>query len=143
RVDGLDDAALERDRVRARLDVVERLDEDRLGQHRGRRGPVARGVAGLDGDFLEQLDGGVLEVVGELDLLGHRDAVFRDERRAPLPLDGDIVAAGAEGDLDDAGESRLNSTNLLAISASPSEPIRSSPSFPAAAGSPAFFRRGT
>src|SRR6185503_10768807 len=104
RVDGLDDAALERDRVRARLDVVERLDEDRLGQHRGRRGPVARGVAGLDGDFLEQLDGGVLEVVGELDLLGHRDAVLRDERRAPLPLDGDVVAAGAEGDLDDVGE---------------------------------------
>ena len=87
-----------------RPDVVEGFDEGRFRQHGGRGRPVARGVAGLDGDFLEQLDGGILEVIGELDLPGHRDAVLGDERRPPLSFDGDVVAAGAEGDLDDMGE---------------------------------------
>ena len=40
----------------------------------------------------------------ELDLLGDRDAVLGDRRRAELLLDDDVAALGAERDLDRVGQ---------------------------------------
>ena len=44
------------------------------------------------------------KLVLELDLLGDRDAVLGDRRRAEALLDDDVAALGAERDLDRVGE---------------------------------------
>jgi len=51
-VDGLVDAALDRDRIGTGGDVLEALVEDGLGEHRRGGGAVARDVVRLRGDFL-------------------------------------------------------------------------------------------
>ena len=66
------------------------LAEDRLRQHRRRGGAVTGHVRGLAGDLLHQLGAQVLEVVLELDLLGHRDAVVGHGRRAELAAQGHV-----------------------------------------------------
>ncbi len=105
RLDGLVDAPLELHRVRTRGDVLEPFTKDRLRQHGGGGGAVAGQIGGLGGDLLDHLGAHVLDRVGELDLLGHRDAVLGHGRGAELLVDHDVAPLGAEGHLDRLGES--------------------------------------
>ncbi len=82
----------------------EALGVDRLGEHRRGGGAVAGLVARLRGDLAHHLGAHVLELAGELDLLGDRDAVLGDDGRAPALLDDDVAALGAERDLHGVGE---------------------------------------
>jgi hypothetical protein len=104
RGDGDVDAALEVHRVHAGGDRLRALAHDRLGEHGRGRGAVAGDVVGLRGDFAHHLGAHVLELVGELDLLGDGDAVLGDARRAEGLVDDDVAALGAERDLDRVGE---------------------------------------
>jgi hypothetical protein len=61
-------------------------------------------VVGLLGDLLDQLGADLLVGVLQLDLLGDRDTVVGDRGGAPLLLQDDVAALGAEGDLDRVGE---------------------------------------
>src|SRR5207245_197191 len=98
------DAALHQHRIGACRQVAQTLGHDRLGDD-GRRGrAVASDVVGLGRRLLEHLGAHVLEVVLELDLLGHRDAVVGDGRRAPLLVDGHVAAARTECDPHRVGE---------------------------------------
>jgi hypothetical protein len=67
-VDGLLDAALERQRVGAGGDVLQALADDRLGEHGRGRGAVAGDVVGRRGDLADELRALVLEDVLDLDL---------------------------------------------------------------------------
>src|SRR5690606_2626285 len=60
------------------------------------RRAVAGHVGGLGSDLLHHLRAHVLELVLELDLLRHRDAVFRDRRGAERALEHDVAALRAE-----------------------------------------------
>jgi hypothetical protein len=90
------DATLDRERVRARGDVAQTLADDRLREDRRGRRAVAGDVVRLGRDFLDQLRAHVLERVGELDLLGDRDAVVGDRRRAEFLVEDDVASLGAE-----------------------------------------------
>src|SRR5262249_54157531 len=85
-----------------------------FGQDCGRGGPVARGVGGLGGRFLDELRAHVLVGVGELDLLGDRDAVFGDRRAAPALIDHRIAAPGAQRGPHRPGQFRYPAGQLLA-----------------------------
>src|SRR6185295_4279834 len=98
------DAALEIHRVHAGGDVLHALAHDRLGEHGRRGGAVAGNIGSLGGDFLHELRAHVLELVLELDLLRHRDAVLGDGRRAVGALEHHVAASRAEGDLHRVGE---------------------------------------
>ena len=103
-LDGLLDAALERERVGAGRDVLQTLANDRLGEHgRGRRA-VTGDVVGRRGDLADELRALVLEDVLDLDLTGDRDAVVGDRRGAELLVEHDVAALGAERDLDRVGD---------------------------------------
>ena len=83
--DGLDahvDAAPQIHRVHARGDRLDAFAHDRSGEHSRRCGAVAGGIAGLGRDLLDQLRAHILELVGELDLLGDGHAILGDARRA-------------------------------------------------------------
>ena len=82
RGDGLVDAALEVHRVHAGGHVLHAFAHDGLGQHGGGGGAVTGVVAGLGSDFLDHLRAHVLELVLQLDFLGHGHAVLGD-RGAP------------------------------------------------------------
>ena len=58
----------------------------------------------LRGDFAHHLRAHVLELVGELDVLGDGHAVLGDARGAEGLLEHDVAALGAEGHLDRVGE---------------------------------------
>ena len=98
-LDGLVDAALDLHRVVSGGDELGAFAVDRLGEHGRGGGAVAGDVARLRGDFTDHLGAHVLEVVLELDLLGDRDAVLGDGRRAEALLDDDVATLGAERDL--------------------------------------------
>ena len=101
---GLVDAALDVHRVVTGFDEQEALRVDRLREHgRGRRA-VAGLVARLARDLAHHLGADVLELVGELDLLGDGDAVLGHDRRAEALLDDDVAALRAERDLHGVGE---------------------------------------
>ena len=105
--DGLDrevDAALQVHRVHAGGDRLGALADDRLGQHGRGGGAVAGQVAGLRGDLAHHLRAHVLELVGELDLLGDGDAVLGDARRAERLVEHDVAALRAQRHLDRIGE---------------------------------------
>src|SRR5713101_1102393 len=72
----LGDAALDADGVGARRDVLQAFAIDRFGQHSGGGGAIARGVAGLAGDFADHLRAHVFKGVFEFDLFGDGDAVL-------------------------------------------------------------------
>src|SRR6185436_12180254 len=55
-------------------------------------------------DFLHHLRAHVLELVRELDLFRHRDAVLGDGRRSPRALEHHVAASRAERDLHGVGE---------------------------------------
>ena len=104
RLDGRLDAVLEAHRVGAGGHGAQALVDHGLGQHGGGGGAVTGDVVGLGGDLLGQLGAEVLERVVELDLAGDGDAVVGDGRGAPLLVEHDVAAPGAEGDLDGVGE---------------------------------------
>ena len=112
--DGLVDAALQGHRVRAGGQGLEPLLEDRLGEHGGGGGAVARGVGGLAGGLLDELGAHVLVGVGQLDLLGDGDAVLGDRRAAPALVDHRVAAAGAERAPHGLGQLRHAARQLLA-----------------------------
>ena len=94
------DAALQVHRVHAGGDQLEALAHDRCGQDRRGRRAVAGAVVGLGGDFAHHLRAHVLELVLELDFLGHGDAVLGDARRAVGLVENDVAALGTERHLD-------------------------------------------
>ncbi len=96
--------SLEQHGVGAGGDVAHPLVDDRLGQHGGGGGAVAGHVVGLGRGFLQELGAHVGEVVFELDLLGHGDAVVGDGRGAELLVEGDVAALRPERGLDGVGE---------------------------------------
>src|ERR1700719_2151974 len=78
--------------------------EDGLGEHGRGGGAVAGHVGGLGRDLLHHLRAHVLELVLQLDLLGHRHSVLRDGGGAERLLDHHVAALGPEGDLHRVGE---------------------------------------
>src|SRR5690606_10595047 len=102
--DGLVDAALEVHRVDAGGHVLHAFDDDGLGQHGGGGGAVTGVVAGLGGDFLDELGAHVLELVLQFDFLGDRHTVLGHGRRAERALEHDVAALGAQGGLDGVGQ---------------------------------------
>ena len=98
------DAALERDRVGAGRDTAQALVDHGLGQHGRGRGAVTGDVVGLGRDLLGELRAEVLVRVLELDLAGDGHAVVGDGGGAPLLVDDDVAALGAERHLDGVGE---------------------------------------
>src|SRR6266568_2091690 len=105
--DGLDrevDAALQIHRVHARSNCLRAFAHDRLREDGRCGGAVAGLVARLGGDLLDHLRAHVLELVGELDLLGDGDAVLGDARRAERFVEDDVAALGTERHLDRIGE---------------------------------------
>ena len=98
------DAAPQQHRVGALVERAHALAHERLGEQRRGRRPVAGEVGGLVGDLAHELRAHVLELVGELDLAGDRDAVVGDRRRAGEALEDDVAALGAERDLDRVGQ---------------------------------------
>ncbi len=83
--DGLDghvEAALEIHRVHAGGHSLGALADDRLGEDRRGRRAVAGVIVLTRGDLTDHLRAHVLELVGELDLLGDGDAVLGDAGRA-------------------------------------------------------------
>ena len=118
-LDRLLDAALDLHRVGARHDVLGALTIDRLREHGGRRGAVARRVRRLARHLADHLRAHVLERVLEVDLLGDGDAVLGDRGRSELLVEDDVAPLGAErdlhrvGELVDAAENRL--PRLLAV----------------------------
>ncbi len=103
-LDGLLDAALQTERVGACRDVAQTLANERLGQHGGGGGAVARDVVGLLGDFLDQLSADLLVRVLQLDLLGDGHAIVGDRGGAPLLLQDDVAALGTQRHLYRVGE---------------------------------------
>ena len=77
---------------------------DGFGEHGGGGGAVAGDVAGLAGDFADQLGAHVFIGALEFDLLGDGDAVLGDGRGAELLVEDDVAAGRSEGGLDGAGE---------------------------------------
>src|SRR5690606_33787452 len=74
-LDGLLDAALQRDRVGTGGNVTQTLLHEGLGEHRGGGGAVTRDVVGLLGNFLDELGPDLLPRVLKLDLLRYRNTV--------------------------------------------------------------------
>ena len=104
RGDGGLDAPLEVHRGGAGGDVAQALADHRLGQHGRGGGAVTGDVVGLGGDLLGELGAEVLVRVVELDLAGDGHAVVGDRGRAPLLVEDDVAALGAERHLDGVGE---------------------------------------
>src|SRR5699024_6582936 len=97
---GLVDAALEVHRVHAGGDRLHAFANERLRQHGGGGGAVTGDVGRLGSGFLDDLRAQVLELVGQLDFLGHGHAVLGDGGSAEALLEHDIAALGTESDLD-------------------------------------------
>src|SRR5262249_36259346 len=74
------DAALDADRVCAGGDVLQAFAINRFGEDSGGGGAIARGVAGLAGDFANHLGAHIFIGIFQFDFLGHGDAVFGDGR---------------------------------------------------------------
>jgi hypothetical protein len=103
-LDGLVDAALDEDRVRAGGDEAETFAVDGFAEDGRGRGAVTGLVGGAGGDFAHHLGAHVLVGIVELDLLGDGDAVLGDLGGAELLVDHHVPALGTEGDLDGTGE---------------------------------------
>ena len=97
-------AALQVHRVHAGGNGLGTLAHDRLGEHGRGGGPVTSQVVGLAGDFAHHLRAHVLELVGQLDLLGDRHTVLGDARCAEALVEDDVAALGAQRDFYGVGE---------------------------------------
>src|SRR5213596_2299284 len=114
RLDRLVDPALERHRVVAGDHHLQALGEDGACEHGGRRRPVARHVGGLGGDLLHHLRSHVLELVFQLDLLRHRDAVLGHGGSAERLVEHHVAAAGPERHRHRIGQDVHAAEDLLA-----------------------------
>src|SRR5207249_1677936 len=94
--DGFGNAALERSRIRACGDILQAFAIDGFGQHGGGGGAVACDVAGLAGDFADELSAHVFIRVFELDFLGDSYAVLGDGRAAEFFVENDVASAWSE-----------------------------------------------
>ena len=101
---GLLDAALEAHRVGPGGHVAQALADQGLGEDGGGGGAVTGDLVGLLGHLLDQLGPDLLPRVLELDLVGDGHAVVRDGGRAPLLLENDVAALGAQRHPDGVGE---------------------------------------
>ena len=81
-----------------RGDHLGALADNRLRKHGGGGGAVTGDVGGLRSNLAHHLGAHVLELVGKLDFLGHRDAVLRDGRCAKALLDHYVAALGTQRD---------------------------------------------
>ena len=90
------DALLERHGVGAGGHVAQALADHGPGEDGGGGGAVTGDVVGLLGHFLDQLGADALVGVLELDLLGDGHAVVGDRGCAPLLVEDDVAALGAE-----------------------------------------------
>ncbi len=99
-LDGRVHAALQHGRVGAGCDVAQALADHGLGQDGRGGGAVTGDVVGLGGHLLDELGTHVLVGVLQLDLASDGDAVLGDGGGAPLLLEHDVAALGAEGHLD-------------------------------------------
>jgi hypothetical protein len=70
--------------------------------------------AGPAGDLTDHLGAHVLELVGQLDLLGDGDAVLSNPGRAIALVEHDVAPLGAERDLDRVGEQVDTAQHLVA-----------------------------
>src|SRR5690606_19998862 len=104
RLDALVDAALDLHRVVPGGNHAGAFAEDRLSEHGGRGRAVARDVVRLRGDLTHHLRAHVLELVGELDLLGDAHAVLGDAGSAEALVEEHVAALGTERDLDGVRE---------------------------------------
>ena len=102
--DGLVDPALDFHRVRTGGDVLRAFAIDGLRQHGGGGGAVTGRIAGLAGDFTDELGAHVLVRVLELDFLGHGHAVLGDRRGAELLVENRVAALRTECCLHGVGE---------------------------------------
>src|SRR5208283_1292281 len=103
-LDGLGDTALDADGIGTRGDKFQAFAIDGLGEDGGGGGAIARGVAGLAGDFTNHLGAHVFISVLEFDFLGDGHAVLGDGGGAEFFVEHDVAALGAEGGGDGAGE---------------------------------------
>src|SRR3954468_19523209 len=97
------DAALERERVGPRGDVLQAVADDGLRQDGRGGGAVTGHVVGGGGHLAHQLGALVLEDVLDLDLARDGHAVVRNGRGAELLVEDYVAALGAERDLDCVG----------------------------------------
>ncbi len=78
--------------------------DHRPRQDSGRGGSIACHVVGLLGNFLDQFGADALVGVLKIDFLGDGDAVVGDRGGAPLLVEHDVSALGAQGDADCVGQ---------------------------------------
>ena len=104
RLDSGVDAPLEAARRGPGRDIAQAFLDHRLGENGRGGGAITGDVIGLGGHLLGELGAEVLIGVFELDLARDGHAIIGDGRRAPLLVDDDIAALGAERHLDGIGE---------------------------------------
>ncbi len=119
------DAAPEVHRVHPGGHGLRALADDGLGQHGRGGGAVAGLVVGLRGHLAHHLRAHVLELVGELDLLGDRHAVLGDPRRAEALVEHDVAALRTEGDLHRVGQDIDAAQHALARAGAELDVLRS------------------
>src|SRR5699024_9600224 len=93
---GLVDAALEVHGVHAGGDRLVAFAQHGVGQNGSGGGAVTGGVGSLGSDFLDHLGTHVLELVFELDFLGHGHAVLGHGRGTETLFEYDVAALGAQ-----------------------------------------------
>src|SRR6266705_2643921 len=98
------DAPLQVHRVHAGSDKLHALLHDRLSEDGCRRRAVAGDIGSFGCDFLHHLRAHVLELVLQLDFLGHRHAVLGYRGCAIGAIEDHVAALGAEGHPDRIGE---------------------------------------
>ena len=103
-LDGLLDPPADGRRVGARGDDPQAFAEDRAGQDGGGGGAVAGDVRRLRRHDVDELGAHVLERVGQLDLLGDRDAVLGDGRAAERLAEDHVAAGRPERGADGVGQ---------------------------------------
>ncbi len=103
-LNGFADAALDADGVAAGGHEFQAFAIDGFGQHGGGGGAVARGVAGLAGDFAHHLGAHVFIRILQFDFLGDGHAVLGHGGGAEFLVEHDVAAFGAERGGDGPGE---------------------------------------
>ena len=88
------------DRADSGDDGLETFVVDGFGHDRRGRGAVTGDVGRLAGDFLDHPSTHVLELVTQLDLSSHRDAVLGHRRRSETLFQNHVAAAWPQGDSD-------------------------------------------
>jgi hypothetical protein len=111
--DGHVDAALQVHGVHARRNRLHAFANDRLGEDRRGRRAIAGVVMGPGGHGAQQLCAHILELVLQFDLLGDRNTVLGDARRAIAFVDEHVAAFRPQGDADGVGENINAAGNAL------------------------------